>query len=158
MVLTDRYAPGIPIEELAEMDKREFESVFSVLRSELSDRGNPDSFNLSGCNNCSQCMFCIDSDNCHGCQYTNRSQGCTHCSHINDSVNCHQSSHLDACERCVASHYLTLCEDCAECAYCFGCVGLVRKEFHILNEPYDRKTYFQMVKALRQTLGLKPSA
>ena len=28
------------------------------------------------------------------------------------------------------------------------CVGLSRKEFHILNEPYDRKTYFKILKSL----------
>ena len=47
-----------------------------------------------------------------------------------------------------------LSQDCSSCTYCFGCVGLVRKEFHILNEPYDRKTYFKLVKALMAELAV----
>ncbi|MCB9550494.1 MAG: hypothetical protein H6705_01020 [Myxococcales bacterium] len=65
---------------------------------------------------------------------------------------CHASSQLVDCVRCVDSHFLEHCRDCAECTYCFGCVGLVRKEFHILNQPYDRKTWFKVVKALRAAL------
>ncbi len=67
-------------------------------------------------------------------------------------TDCHQSTQLVDCERCSDSQYLSQCTDCVECTYCFGCVGLVGKEFHILNEPYDRKTWFKMVKALKSDL------
>jgi hypothetical protein len=40
------------------------------------------------------------------------------------------------------------------CSYCFGCVDLSNKDFHILNEPYDRKTYFAITRALAKALGL----
>jgi hypothetical protein len=33
-------------------------------------------------------------------------------------------------------------------------VGLSRKDFHILNEPYDRSAYFALVKKLSRELGL----
>jgi hypothetical protein len=42
----------------------------------------------------------------------------------------------------------------SECNYCFGCVGLTRADFHILNEPYDRSEYFKIVKALTRALRL----
>ncbi len=132
------------------MDRREFESEFKSLTQALGNRGNPDSFHSKNCVNCSQCMFCEDCENCHGCHYTTESVDCTHCTHTARSTACHQSSHLLDCTRCVGSHYLTHCQDCAECTYCFGCVGLVRKEFHILNRPYDRKSYFALVKALTE--------
>jgi hypothetical protein len=38
--------------------------------------------------------------------------------------------------------------------YCFGCVGLSGKDFHILNEPYDRSTYFEITRRLLRELGL----
>jgi hypothetical protein len=41
------------------------------------------------------------------------------------------------------------CEACNDCTYCYGCVGLSKKEFHILNVPYDRKAYFALVKQLQ---------
>jgi hypothetical protein len=43
---------------------------------------------------------------------------------------------------------------CADCTYCFGCVGLVKKEFHILNVPYPRTQYFEIVKRLTAELGI----
>ena len=52
------------------------------------------------------------------------------------------------------SAYLVRCMACSGCTYCFGCVGLVRKDFHILNEPYDRQTYFAKVAELRRALRI----
>jgi hypothetical protein len=40
------------------------------------------------------------------------------------------------------------------CNYCFGCVGLSNKDFHILNEPYDRSTYFETVARLSRALRI----
>jgi hypothetical protein len=34
-------------------------------------------------------------------------------------------------------------------------VGLVGKEFHILNEPYSRKEYFDGVAKLKKELGIR---
>jgi hypothetical protein len=47
-----------------------------------------------------------------------------------------------------------MCRDCTECNYCFGCVGLSRKDFHILNEKYSRADYFRIVGALTKTLRI----
>ena len=44
----------------------------------------------------------------------------------------------------------------SDCEYCFGCVGLDNKSFHILNEPYDRQAYFALVNALGRQLPDKP--
>jgi len=33
-------------------------------------------------------------------------------------------------------------------------VGLHKKDFHILNEPYDRTTYFALVASLSRELGI----
>jgi hypothetical protein len=46
------------------------------------------------------------------------------------------------------------CIGCVGSTYCFGCVGLHKKDFHILNEPYDRAAYFAKVAALSRELGL----
>jgi len=44
--------------------------------------------------------------------------------------------------------------DCTACTYCFGCVGLSRKDFYILNQPFDRSTYFANVAKLTRELNL----
>lgn len=46
------------------------------------------------------------------------------------------------------------CASMTECTYCFGCVGLSHKDFYILNQPYDRSTYFQITREL--TAQLEP--
>jgi hypothetical protein len=65
-----------------------------------------------------------------------------------------------ACNHCidtessVRSSYLVRCASLSDCTYCFGCVGLANKDFHILNESYDRAKYFDIVGRLSRTLGL----
>jgi hypothetical protein len=54
----------------------------------------------------------------------------------------------------VQSAYLVRCIGLSGCTYCFGCVGLSKKDFHILNEPHDRQTYFEKVAELRRALRL----
>jgi hypothetical protein len=44
---------------------------------------------------------------------------------------------------------------CNGCAYGFGCVGLSRRDFHILNRPYDRQTYFAIVTRLARELRIE---
>jgi hypothetical protein len=52
----------------------------------------------------------------------------------------------------VESAYLVRSVGCAGCTYCFGCVGLQRRDFHILNEAYDRATYFEVTARLSRAL------
>jgi len=52
------------------------------------------------------------------------------------------------------SAYLVRCTGLTGCTYCFGCVGLHQKDFHILNEPYERKAYFALTQQLAHELGL----
>jgi hypothetical protein len=58
-------------------------------------------------------------------------------------------------ENCVASAYLVRSTGCTSCNYCFGCVGLSRRDFCILNEPYDRATYFEIANRLARELHIR---
>jgi hypothetical protein len=40
----------------------------------------------------------------------------------------------------------------SHCTYCLGCVGLSHKDFHILNQPYDRSAYFELSRQLLREL------
>ncbi len=55
--------------------------------------------------------------------------------------------------RCVGCAYVDNCIDCSECQYCYGCVGLTGSEFHILNEAYDRSTYFELTAKLSRVMA-----
>jgi hypothetical protein len=54
----------------------------------------------------------------------------------------------------VQSSYLVKCFDCTSCTYLFGCVGLVGKDFHVLNRPYPRGEYFALTNRLKKALGV----
>jgi hypothetical protein len=62
--------------------------------------------------------------------------------------------HCVDCENCSTSSYAVRSFGLAGCTYCFGCVGLSNKDFHILNEPYPRKEYFAIVGRLTKELHL----
>lgn len=38
---------------------------------------------------------------------------------------------------------LEYCLECHNCQYCFGCIGLRNKKYHIFNKPYPEKDYWQ---------------
>ncbi len=46
------------------------------------------------------------------------------------------------CIDCIDSYYLI---DCRNCINCFGCIGLVNKQYHIFNQPYTKKEYFEFI-------------
>jgi len=55
----------------------------------------------------------------------------------------------------MGSAYLVRSVGCSGCNYCFGCVGLSRRDFHILNKPYARATYFATVSRLARELRIE---
>jgi len=135
------------------LDAREFERSLADLKANYT-RGaeNPQGFQLKDCRSCSACMFCSHCEDCYHCTHCERSTQCSNCTHCKDCEGCHMSAYCTGSSRCVSSKYLEKCEACADCTYCFGCVGLSKKDFHILNEPYDKKTYFELVAKLRKVL------
>ena len=125
------------------MNTKEFFTALSHLKRDAAQRDNFECFELDDSRWCSRSTFCTQCERCHRCNYADACIECSDCTHITRCTQCHRSTHLVDCRHCVESQYLVHCQDCADCTYCFGCVGLVGKEFHILNVPYDRKTYFQ---------------
>lgn len=113
-----------------------------------------------GCIACDQCTRCTDSTFLRGCTNVSRShycvrcEDCTECSHCKDSSACVGCTHCEHCERCTQSAYLVKCVGVSGSTYCFGCVGLVKKDFYILNQPYDRQAWFDEVGRMRKALRI----
>jgi hypothetical protein len=142
----------------APLDARFFEERHRELLSRLGAPGESSgSIECVGCRGCHDCTFCRDSDRLVRCHYCVRSAQCTDCSH------CRGCRALVACTHCidtessVRSSYLVRCYAMSDCTYAFGCVGLSHKDFHILNEPYDRTAYFEITQRLMRELGLTPT-
>ena len=134
------------------MTRAEFEAALAALRRETEVPGG--GYGNTGCHDVRSSTFCVDCKDCFRCTHCSGCEGCSLATHCHDCRAVHASSHCVASTRCTESHQLVACEDCVRCVYCFGCVGLVGAEFHILNEPFPRKAYFERVAALKQALGL----
>jgi hypothetical protein len=108
----------------------------------------------SDCKGCRDCVFCKGCVRCYRSRYSNdcaESLLLTHCERCRD---CRSLAYCQDCDHCGDSNYLVYCRSCFECDYCFGCVGLARQDFCILNKKYSRSEYFRQVAELRQALGL----
>jgi hypothetical protein len=140
------------------MNAAEFERAFrELLRSQQSSDDNTGCVSIENCIRCRDCTFCkgsIDLLRCHYCFDSERCVDCTHCRLSQDLFGC---THMTGCSRCSRSAYLERCVDCRDCNYCFGCVGLSGRDFHILNEPYDRSAYFKLTAELSRSLGAAPT-
>jgi hypothetical protein len=110
------------------------------------------------CTNCTglqRCTFCRDSTNllrCHYCVACSMCSDCTHCRRSHHLTSC---QHCDACDGCSGCAYLVHSTRLAGCSYCFGCVDLSGCDFHILNQPYQRTDYFDLVRRLSAELSVE---
>ena len=137
------------------MNRSEFEAALKKLVTEAGARvDNQRCLACERCERCTDSTFCKESKGLSRCNYCVRSTDCVDSSHLTDCVGCLSSTHCVASQRCTGSAYLVRSIGCVGCTYCFGCVGLHKKDFHILNEPYDRATYFERVAKLSRELGL----
>ena len=137
------------------MTPSEFETrLRELLRREVAVTENAQSIECHGCEKCVLCTFCRDSKSLLRCHYCTASSECSDCSHCRSCKACLGCSHCVASERCTQSAYLVRCAALSGCSYCLGCVGLSNKDFHILNEPYDRSTYFALTNKLVPSMRL----
>jgi hypothetical protein len=137
------------------MDRGEFEARWKKLVAESARATvNVGCVGCEQCEGCSDCTFCVQSKGLTRSHYCVSCDGCTDCAHCQRSAACLACQHCTECERCIGSAYLVRCVGCSACTYCFGCVGLAKRDFHILNEPYERQEYFALVAKLTRELRL----
>ena len=147
---------GVEQEHSIPLGRREFERALDELTRafERSEDNNPDSYRSENCERCVRCMFTTDSVDCTGCTYCHRCTDCTSCTHCSDCRDCHASSYCRQAHHCTDCSYVVRSSHMKGCVFCFGCVGLVDREFHILNRPFPRKVYFELVAELEEALGM----
>ena len=137
------------------MDRRAFERALRELQQQVkASSENPGAYRSDNCVRCYHCMFTTKSEDCFHCTYCTECVECSQCTHCRSCRSCHESSYCVNSQNCSKCSYLILCENCSECVFCFGCVGLVKKEFHILNQPFRRDEYFRMLEKLKKAFGI----
>ena len=64
------------------------------------------------------------------------------------STNIYNSKFILYSVNCSDCEYLDQCYDCKDC---FGCVGLKKQQYYILNKQYVEEEYYQIINILRKT-------
>ena len=110
------------------------------------------------CNNAvyiKDCYLCFNAGWTENSMYSetiNRSRDCIDTLKIED---CESSYELFDCKKCFNTFFSSECNECVDvwfsknlvgCQYCFGCVNLRNKKYHIFNKPYSRDEYLKKVK------------
>jgi hypothetical protein len=148
-----RPSPETPAE--VTLTAPSFEARLRALVANFAGQNdNPGSLACERCERATSSTFCMDCRDIRRCHYCKACKDCTECSHCVKTTGCLSCSHCVDCEKCVSSAYLIRSVGCTGSSYLFGCVGLHHKDFHILNEPYDRQTYFAVVARLSRELRL----
>jgi hypothetical protein len=141
---------------VASLDKRRFlEELSRLTQAFATDSHNPGSYACADCVRCANCMFCERCEACYGSTHCVRCELCNNCSHCVDSKSLHACAYCVQSENCTSSAYVVYSRSLSDCTYCFGCVGLSKKDFHILNVPFTRQAYFEVTARLKKELGLK---
>ena len=137
--------------ESVQNHKKHFEEI---IQKEVVHRPN---FNLKVFN--SDGNYLLDCKNCHNCNTVSESEDCFNCvrnrvlkSSI-DTDGCQGLELSGNCSSCQpsgyslkysswsSSRYSEYLDFCLECEYCFGCVGLRKKKYCILNKQYKKEEY-----------------
>jgi len=137
------------------MTPSEFEArLRELLAAYRSATENVACIECAGCRKCVRSTFCRGSEGLVACHYCNDCTDCTDSAHCTSCQHCLGCSHCLKCSDCTQSAYLTRCVGLSGCSYCFGCVGLQNKDFHILNERFERSAYFAATSELMRGLRL----
>lgn len=136
------------------MDINTFTTELRRLQDELGRKdANLASFQCEGCLRCGSCMFCVACQDCYKCTHCQGCVDCSLCAHCRGCRRCHDCAYCRDSVRCQGSTYVVRSVDCVDCTYCYGCVGLIKREFHILNVRYPRKDYFEITAALEDAFA-----
>lgn len=142
--------------------KKEFGSLVrdeAFHRANLNIRTTNSTGNyISDCKNCRECYFLENSEDCSYmirglenkiCHDSNgiwRGEIVYNVCQLTFGHNLKNSSY---CTNCRDSEYLDFCVDCESC---FGCVGLRKKRFCVLNKQYSEEEYNRLIPEIRERM------
>ncbi len=167
-----QYTKEEYFEKIKEFDTRSFQGITAlreqfkkILEQEAVHREN---FNLqvthSTGNFMTECKNCID------CRFIERGENCRHCwraTDLKDCIDCvgnfnaEKSALVSLGEatyesigtlyslNCRYSAYLDYCQDVE---YCFGCSGLKKKKYCILNKQYSKEDYEALLPKIKNAM------
>ncbi|KKU06227.1 MAG: hypothetical protein UX07_C0004G0015 [Parcubacteria group bacterium GW2011_GWA2_45_30] len=167
-ILNKPYSKDDYFKKLKEFDLHSY-SVVQKFKEEFAshianDATHRENFNTQTVN--CRGNFLSECKNCYNCYFVNNSENLRHsfrayeAKDAIDTISCmseHSAvSSLDQLgygnvgllygTKCRYSVYL---DSCDECEYCFGCIGLRKKSFCILNKQYSEQEYHKIVEKIK---------
>ena len=130
----------VPVRALLASSNTLINSDYTNTSSNLKD-----CYLIYGSNGSENCIYgseIIDSTDCIDCMMVEN------CSNSFNSVNCQKCSRVNNSIDCNDSLNISYSRNLSGCSYCFGCVNLVNKSYHIFNEPYTKEDYFLKIAEL----------
>ncbi|MBU1703353.1 hypothetical protein KJ951_03035 [Patescibacteria group bacterium] len=91
---------------------------------------------------CEDITYCFDALGNKDCMDTYESS--INCELQYECYACNESSNMKFCVLSQFSHGLTYCDYCFHSKYCFGCTGLKKQEYCILNKRYSKEQYEEL--------------
>ena len=141
---------------MSDFDFDNFEKVLTALEGHFQkDKESVGAYKSEDSHGCHDSLFTTASTHCYACTYCSGSTHCTNCTHCHDCVGVSSSSYCRGSKYCSGCSYVTDSVHCHDCLFCVACFGLVKKEFHILNQPYKKDVFFKIVDKLEKRLKRK---
>ena len=112
---------------------------------------------LHGCTDCQYVYFADGgARHCDWCAWAiAQSEDNAFCAEVVNSKDCYYSAAVPNCYGgsfllwCIRCQNTELSIGCYDCEYCFGCVGLSKKKFHIFNKSYHEEEYWKQVDRIK---------
>ena len=109
----------------------------------FESKDSSDCFNIRGCRDCHHCQVIRDAKDCQDYfVFGDKAEKIFYSQCCGDSI-----QNLRYCLDCFSGCFdLTYCYQCMQTAsHCFGCVGVKKEEYCILNKKYSKEDYEQMI-------------
>ncbi len=112
---------------------------YNNINSEYSNAVNSKNIYLSS--------VIIESDTVLYSRYAIQCRDCISCFNLTKCEACIRISRSAFCSRCIDGELLENCHDTyftsysKGCSYCYGCINLRQKQYHIFNRPYSKNEY-----------------
>ena len=153
--------------EKMEKEFTEFRKKFPQ-RAIMSTKSNKVSGNwFTNCENVKNSYWCIDLKDCRYVYFCFSAEDCmdyfqwgNSSELIYESENCGiNSSRIYFCTQCwTGAHDLFYCDSCPSSGNCFGCIGLKKGEYSILNKKYSKEEYEKILPKIIQHMHDMPYA
>jgi hypothetical protein len=112
--------------------------------------------------NCHEGVNLFDVRNSKNCSYVADGEDPTDCHDVNNmyynAERCYNIMGSLQSTNCIVGVFIMYCNEthysdsCYNCVSCFGCVGLNKKNYHILNKKYDKEEYLKIKEKIIEQL------